>query len=126
MGVLFSENGDLQIVGQDGWYPRGGKRADFDQQCVDAQGTVEASLIALRLTGDSVWRRRALAAFDWFQGRNVHSLTLVDPVTGGCYDGLTRTGLNLNMGAESIVCYLLAYLDLVEAGILTMNGAIVS
>jgi hypothetical protein len=27
------------------------------------------------------------------------------------------------MGAESIVCYLLAYLDLVEAGILTLDGA---
>ncbi|HVA92576.1 MAG TPA: hypothetical protein VNL71_22370 [Chloroflexota bacterium] len=125
MGVLFSESGDLQIVGQDGWYPRGGTRAVFDQQCVDAQGTVEASLIAFRLTGEPRWRGHALAAFDWFHGRNVHGLALVDPATGGCYDGLTRTGLNLNMGAESIVCYLLAYLDLVEAGILTIEGAIV-
>ena len=122
--VLFAGNGDLNLVGQDGWYPREGARATFDQQCVDAQGTVEASLIAFRLTGEPRWRQGALAAFDWFHGRNVHGLSLLDPLTGGCYDGLTRVGLNLNMGAESIVCYLLAYLDLVEAGILTLDGAL--
>ncbi|HEY8283270.1 MAG TPA: glycosyltransferase [Chloroflexota bacterium] len=121
--VLFDGDGNLSLVGQDGWYPRGGTRAVFDQQCVDAQGTVEASLVAFRLTGEPRWRECALAAFDWFHGRNIHGLSLLDPLTGGCYDGITRTGLNRNMGAESIVCYLLAYLDLVEAGILTLDGA---
>ena len=122
--VLFAGNGDLSLVGQDGWYPREGTRAVFDQQCVDAQGTVEASLIAFRLTGEPRWREHALAAFDWFHGRNLHGLSLLDPQTGGCYDGLSRSGLNLNMGAESIVCYLLAYLDLVEAGILMLDGTL--
>lgn len=122
--VLFDEQHRLRLVGQHGWYPRGGVKAAFDEQCVDAQGTVEASLIALRVTGDEVWRRRALAAFDWFLGRNVHGVSLIDPITWGCFDGITVTCLNRNMGAESIVCYLLAYLDLVAAGMLTLEGAI--
>jgi hypothetical protein len=124
MGVLFDQQGRLRLVGQDGWYPRGGVKAAFDEQCVDAQGTVEAALIALRVTGDDAWRRRALAAFDWFLGRNVHGVSLIDPYTWGCFDGITAKRLNRNMGAESIVCYLLAYLDLAAADILTLEGAI--
>lgn len=120
--VLFDEHGMLVLVGQNGWYVRGGTKATFDEQCVDAQGTVEVMLAAHRLTGDPVWRRHALSAFEWFLGRNVHRISLIDRQTWGCYDGITSTGVNRNMGAESIVCYLLAYLDLVEAGLLTLDG----
>lgn len=124
MGVLFNEAGELRLVGQDGWYPRGGARAPFDEQCVDAQGTIEAALIALRATGDRAWHRHALSAFDWFMGRNVHGISLIDSVTWGCFDGITLERLNRNMGAESIVCYLLAYLDLVDAELLTLDGSV--
>lgn len=124
MTVLFDDQDRLRLVGQNGWYPRGGVKAAFDEQCVDAQGTVEAARIALRVTGDHAWRVRALAAFDWFVGRNVHGIALVDSSTWGCFDGITVERLNRNMGAESIVCYLLAYLDLVAADILTLDGAI--
>ncbi|HWE63865.1 MAG TPA: hypothetical protein VHB98_19300 [Chloroflexota bacterium] len=124
MTVLFDDHGVLRLVGQHGWYPRGGTKAPFDEQCVDAQGTVEAALIALRITREEIWRSRARSAFDWFVGRNAHAISLIDPATWGCFDGITRERLNRNMGAESIVCYLLAYLDLVAAGILTLEGAI--
>jgi hypothetical protein len=124
MEVLFDDSGLLRLVGQDGWYPRGGPRAAFDEQCVDAQGTVEVALIAGRVSGDLAWHERALAAFAWFHGCNVLGLSMVDPVTWGCYDGLRPNGVNRNMGAESIICYLLAYLDLVDAGLLTLDGAI--
>lgn len=120
---LFDSAGRLRVVGQNGWFPRGGAKAAFDEQCVDAQGTIEAALIASRITGQAEWRELALAAFSWFHGRNVHGLPLVDTATGGCYDALTPEGRNQNMGAESIICYLLAYLDLVDSRILTLDGA---
>jgi hypothetical protein len=122
MEVLFDDSGVLHLIGQDGWYPRGGTRAAYDEQCVDAQGTVELALIAGRISGDHSWQERALAAFAWFHGRNAPGLALIDPATWGCYDGLRSNGVNRNMGAESIICYLLAYLDLVGAGLLTLNG----
>ena len=125
VSVLFNDAGELRLVGQNGWYPRGGEKAAFDEQCVDAQGTVEAALIALRVTGDPVWRERALAAFDWFHGRNALGSPLLDTTTWGCYDAITPRGMNENMGAESIVCYLLAYLDLVDSGVLTLDGNVV-
>jgi hypothetical protein len=121
--VLFNERGDLRLVGQNGWYPRGGVKAAFDEQCVDAQGTVEATLIALRATHDPRWQTYALAAFDWFYGRNSLGEAVLDQATWGCYDGLTPRGLNRNMGAESTVCYLLAYLDLVESGLVALDGS---
>jgi hypothetical protein len=45
---------------------------------------------------------------------------LYDPVTGGCYDGLTPVGANLNQGAESTISCLIAqlwvdpYIDLMQ------------
>lgn len=122
--VLTDTQGIVRLVGQDGWYPRDGVRAAFDEQCVDAQNLVEAALIAERVSGDTRWRRQALTAFDWFMGRNVNGASLIDPITWGCYDGITRTRLNRNMGAESTICYLLAYLQLAEAGALTLDGAV--
>jgi hypothetical protein len=49
-------------------------------------------------------------AFDWFLGRNYLSQIIYNPCTGGCYDGLEETSVNLNQGAESTVSYLLARL----------------
>jgi hypothetical protein len=122
--VMFNAEGELRLVGQNGWYRRGGVKAAFDEQCVDAQGLVEAAVMAERITHDERWRADALAALAWFVGRNVLQVALLDPVTGGCCDGITPHGVNVNMGAESIVCYVLAYLSLVEAGALTLDGAL--
>jgi hypothetical protein len=33
-----------------------------------------------------------------------------DPISGGCCDGLEKDNVNLNQGAESTVCYLIARL----------------
>jgi hypothetical protein len=126
MTVVFTDEGQLRLVGQDGWYPRGGRKAPFDEQCVDAQGTIEAALLAYRITHEPAWRDRAIAAFAWFTGENVRKASLIDSGNWGCYDGITATGLNRNMGAESIICYLLSYLDLVDAGLLGLDGQPVS
>ena len=35
---------------------------------------------------------------------------MYNPITGGCYDGLEKTHVNINQGAESSICYLIARL----------------
>jgi len=122
--VVAGPTGIVRLVGQAGWYPRGSVKAPFDEQCVDAQGLVEAAIIAYRVSKEQAWRDNAWRAFDWFFGHNVHGVSLIDPATWGCFDGITVDRLNRNMGAESIVCYLLAYLDLVAAHMLTLDGAV--
>jgi hypothetical protein len=106
-------NGILEPVGSNGWYIKRRRRARFDQQVIDAADMVIASLAAYRWSGKSRYRELARTSFDWFFGRNVHNVWLYDPASGGCYDGLTPAGLNQNQGAESIVCYLLAYTEYV-------------
>jgi hypothetical protein len=46
-------------------------------------------------------------AFNCFMGENHLHQIIYNPVTG-CYDGLEEHQVNLNQGAESTVCYLLA------------------
>ncbi len=52
------------------------------------------------------------ASFNWFLGDNHLNQIIYNPCTGGCYDGLEDSYVNLNQGAESTVSYLLARLTI--------------
>lgn len=99
-------------IGSNGFYPRGGERARFDQQPVEAQAMVSACLEANRITGDRNWYKEARRAFEWFLGRNDLHLPVYDPTTGGCRDGLHPDRVNENQGAESTLAFLQALLEL--------------
>jgi hypothetical protein len=101
-------------IGQRGWYPKGGPRALFDQQPIEAGYMVLASLAAYQATKRQKYLKSAHDWFSWFHGRNLPGLGLIDKRDGGCYDGLEAWKVNLNKGAESTICYLLAYLALSE------------
>lgn len=81
---------------------------DFDQQPVEAAATIDAALAAHTATEDPTWLDIADRAFTWFFGNNLLSRPLADPATGLCFDGLTRHGLNLNQGAESLLSFCMA------------------
>ncbi len=76
-----------------------------DQQPIEAAAMLDACYQAFLVTRDTKWWRRAKTLFSWFYGLNSHELSLVDPVTGLCHDGLNRSGLNLNAGAESLLAF---------------------
>jgi len=99
-------------VGSNGFYVRGGVRARFDQQPIEAQTTVSACLAAYAVTGQTRWRREAQKAFDWFLGQNDLGQSLYDHQTGGCRDGLHPDRSNQNEGAESTLAFLQALLEL--------------
>jgi glycosyltransferase involved in cell wall biosynthesis len=99
-------------IGSTGFYPKGGERARFDQQPVEAQTTISACLEAYRITNDASWRKEADLAFEWFLGRNDLGLSLYDPTSGGCRDGLRPDRANENQGAESTLAYLQSLLEL--------------
>jgi hypothetical protein len=106
------EAGHFAPIGNNGFYPRCGERARFDQQPVEAQAAIAACLEAYDLTGDDHWRKEAQRAFDWFLGRNDLHLALYDSVTGGCQDGLHPDRVNQNQGAESTLSFLLSLMEL--------------
>ncbi|HEV8341822.1 MAG TPA: glycosyltransferase family 4 protein [Candidatus Binatia bacterium] len=104
--------GHFVPIGSNGFYRRGGARARFDQQPVEAQAMVSACLEADRITGDKRWRKEARRAFEWFLGRNDLNLPIYDPTTGGCRDGLHPDRPNENQGAESTLAFLQSLLEL--------------
>lgn len=104
------EKGHLTLIGNDGWYKRNGAIARFDQQPVDAMATILLFIQAYHDSGDAHYLRSAYTAFMWFFGENDLRLSLYDPETGGCCDGLAADGINRNQGAESTLAYLISYL----------------
>ncbi|MCH8889458.1 MAG: glycosyltransferase [Myxococcales bacterium] len=111
--VCFAD-GYLTLIGNAGWYPRGGKRAIVDEQPIDAAAFVLAFHGAHAATGDSRYLARMRQSFEWFLGANRLGLSLYDPTTAGCRDGLEASGVNENQGAESTVSFLLALLAMVD------------
>jgi glycosyltransferase involved in cell wall biosynthesis len=107
-----SPEGRFRPIGSSGFYPRGGLRADYDQQPVEAQATIAACLEAYRDTDDPAWYEEARIAFEWFLGRNDIGQPLYDPKSGGCCDGLHVDRVNQNQGAESTLAYLLALCEM--------------
>jgi glycosyltransferase involved in cell wall biosynthesis len=107
-----SEELSFAPVGSNGFYPRGGKKAGFDQQPLEACATVSACLDAWRVTGDDRWTHEMWRAFRWFLGENHLRASLYDPATGGCRDGLHSDRPNENQGAESTLSFLLALTDM--------------
>jgi glycosyltransferase involved in cell wall biosynthesis len=105
-------DGYFAPIGCDGFYPRGGVKARFDQQPVEAGATVSACLDARRITGDTRWLARARRAFDWYLGQNELQQPLYMPATGACHDGLNADRVNANQGAESMLSFLLALFEM--------------
>ena len=111
-GMQRSKKGHFVPIGNDGFHPRGGRRARFDQQPIEAHATVSACLEAFRTTGEQRWKVEAQRAFDWFIGRNDLRVPIYDPVTGGCHDGLQPDHVNKNQGAESTLAFLLSLVEM--------------
>ncbi|MEM6551233.1 MAG: Gfo/Idh/MocA family oxidoreductase [Planctomycetota bacterium] len=98
----------LSVIGNDRWFTRGGERAAFDQQPLEASGLVEALLDAASAKGDAWWSDAVAWCHGWFTGRNDLGVSLIDAETGGCRDGLHRDGVNQNQGAESVLAYVMS------------------
>jgi glycosyltransferase involved in cell wall biosynthesis len=104
--------GHFVPIGSQGFHRKGGEKARFDQQPVEAGATVSACLQAFRATIDDRWLKEAWSAFNWFLGDNDLQIVLYDSSTGGCRDGLHPDRVNENQGAESTLSFLMALLEM--------------
>jgi len=100
----------FDFVGNERWLPRGGQRAVYGQQPIEASYTAQTCMVAYEITGDLRYLRSARAAIEWLLGRNRLGVALYHAGTGRCADGLDRHGASDNSGGESVVCALLALL----------------
>ncbi len=106
------ERNFFDFIGQDGWFVKGKKKADFDQQPLEPAAAVNTLVLAYEVTQKKIYLDKAIESFAWFFGKNRNHITMINELTRGIYDGLTPVGVNENQGSESIICFLLAHIDL--------------
>lgn len=106
----------LRPVGNKGWWKKGSTPALYDQQPIDAGASAELYVTAYAATQEGRFLDLARLCFQWFLGRNSRGQALYDKSSGGCHDGLNEDGVNQNMGAESLLSYLMARLVLEGGG----------
>lgn len=105
-------SGCFAPIGTDGWYPRGGEKARFDQRPAEVAATIDACLEAFRVTREKSWLERARRCYNWFLGDNDLRIALYDQTTGGCHDALQPHGVSENQSAEATCAHLLSLLSL--------------
>ncbi len=108
-------DGYLSLIGNENWYKKGGKRAIFAQQPVDALAMVLMFHQAFLLTKNKKYLNKLFISFMWFLGENDLRMNLYDFETNGCCDGIERYGVNRNQGAESLLAYLISHLTVLQA-----------
>ncbi|MEX2461454.1 MAG: glycosyltransferase [Paenibacillaceae bacterium] len=106
----FSPKGYFKPIGSHGWLLRHGKAAAYDEQPIEACETLLACREAYGVLGDPKYLHLANLCYEWYLGHNSLHISLIDPQSGACYDGIHSTGLNLNQGSESIISYSIAQL----------------
>ncbi len=88
------------------------KRVVGGEQPIDIAYTILALSLFYEIFKEPEYKAKITASFNWFLGSNHLNQIIYNPCTGGCYDGLEDSYVNLNQGAESTVSYLMARLTL--------------
>ncbi len=105
----------ISVISNKGWLHKEHKLKEDEiggEQAIDVAYTIFALDKFYEAFHDEKYKQKMVLAFSWFLGNNHLNQILYNPCTGGCYDGLEDTYVNLNQGAESTVSYLMARLTL--------------
>lgn len=108
---IFNDKG-IEVISNKGWLQRGEEANHFGEQPIDVAYTVMTLSMFYDVFKTEGYREKMDTAFNWFLGNNRLHQIVYNPCTGGCYDGLEETHVNLNQGAESTVSYLMARLTI--------------
>jgi hypothetical protein len=114
MSVQTTSAGNFRPVGTMSFGKLRKQPEMFDQQPVEVSAAISACLAAWRADGGAEWSSAATRSFGWFLGENDLQTTLIDAATGSCSDGLHPDRRNENKGAESLLSYLLALVEIRE------------
>ncbi|WP_281323962.1 glycosyltransferase [Flavobacterium sp. IMCC34518] len=112
LSKIFKEN-SIKVISNKGWLL---KEDNTDKQVIGGEQPIDVAYTILALSKFSIafnnkeYSQKMKIAFSWFLGNNHLHQIIYNPCTGGCYDGLEDTYVNLNQGAESTVSYLMARL----------------
>ncbi len=109
LSQTFNENG-IKVISNRSWLQKGQEAAPYGEQPIDVAYTILALNLFYKVFKEAGYLQKTATAFSWFLGNNHLHQIIYNPCTGGCYDGLEETQVNLNQGAESTLSYLMARL----------------
>jgi glycosyltransferase involved in cell wall biosynthesis len=109
LSLTFNEH-EIKVISNQTWLYKGQTSEHHGEQPIDVAYTILALHKFYDVLEDESYSRKMTTAFNWFLGNNHLHQIMYNPCTGGCYDGLEETQVNLNQGAESTLSYLLARL----------------
>ncbi|WP_082422422.1 glycosyltransferase family 4 protein [Aquimarina longa] len=102
--------GQITVISNDGWFHKRNKRVFYGEQPIEVAYTILSLDLFYKVTQKKKYAQQLHTAFSWFLGNNHLQQIMYNPVNGGCYDGLESENVNINQGAESSICYLMARL----------------
>jgi len=111
LSQTFNDIG-IRVISNKSWKKRGRKAVLFGEQPIDVAYTIMTLGKFYDVFRDEDYLAKMKTAFSWFLGNNHLHQVIYNPCTGGCFDGLEETRVNLNQGAESTVSYLMARLTM--------------
>ena len=111
LSLTFNENG-IEVISNKKWLIKGEETGKFGEQPIDVAYTILTLKKFYDVFAEEEIRQKMETAFNWFLGNNRLQQIIYNPCTGGCYDGLEETHVNLNQGAESTISYLMARLTI--------------
>ena len=100
--------GKIQVISNKGWFNKRNKRTFFGEQPIEIAYTIFTLELFYEVTKKSKYKDQLEIAFSWFLGNNHLNQIMYNPANGACYDGLEEYNININQGAESSICYVMA------------------
>lgn len=119
LDILY-EKDHFSVISNRTWYHKDKEVHPFGEQPIDVAYTIIALQEFNHCFKDVKYVEYMKTAFEWYLGKNHLQQIIYNPVSGGCYDGLEQTHVNINQGAESTVTYLMARIC-IEKELLTNN-----
>jgi glycosyltransferase involved in cell wall biosynthesis len=107
LSQTFNKNG-IEVISNKNWLKKGHIPGHYGEQPIDVAYTIMTLSKFYDEFSDEEFRVKMETAFNWFLGDNRLHQIIYNPCTGGCYDGLEETHVNLNQGSESTISYLMA------------------
>lgn len=111
LSQTFTDNG-IKLISNKCWLKKGKYTESFGEQPIDVAYTILSLRRFYKAFRNEGYKQKMEIAFSWFLGNNHLHHIIYNPCTGGCYDGLEETHVNLNQGAESTLSYLMARLTI--------------
>jgi hypothetical protein len=104
------ENNHFRVISNRGWHQKNTKPQEYGEQPIDVAYTIQTLYAFYKIFKKPEYMIKMNIAFRWFLGKNHLNQFIYNSGSGGCFDGLEETEVNINQGAESTICYLMSRL----------------